>query len=162
VLLETLDDPPAGAFSVVRQVGSYALLDLLPPNSLQTENGTFTVRVLATTGPNGSGIASEASSQLTIEGQFVPEPLAPLLPDGNADEMLSLPALAVSGADGPGNGNPSDFGEDGTLTELHAGIRDNVLGIALRGSMFGADETNGRPLSSARRSRTTVRTSRSA
>jgi len=142
LLLETLNDPPAGAFSVVRDVASYAFLDLLPPNAIQTENGTFTVRVVASTGPNGSGIVSEASSELTIEGQSVPEPLAPFLPDGDATEMLALPALAVSAADGPGVANPTDFGEDGTLTELRAGIRDNVLGIALRGSMFGAAETN--------------------
>ncbi len=141
-ILGTLSNPTTGVFEVTRVVGSYNLTDVLPPNAIVTENGDFVVRVVASTGPNGTGIVSEASSILTITGQISPEPLAQLLPDGDASEMLALPVLAVSAADGPGEGPPADFGEDGTLTELHAGIRDNVLGVALRGDMFGAEENS--------------------
>ncbi|MDK2972644.1 MAG: hypothetical protein PWP23_2399 [Candidatus Sumerlaeota bacterium] len=140
-LIATLTDPPAGAFSVTKPVGSFDLADTIPAGALSLQNGTYTVRVRASTGPNGTGFTSEANSSLTVDGLGQPETLPPFAIDGDATEFLALPVLAASAADGStGSALPADYGADGTLTELHAAVRDGVLGIALRGDMFGANE----------------------
>ncbi|MBX3727732.1 MAG: lamin tail domain-containing protein [Candidatus Sumerlaeia bacterium] len=143
-LVGTLESPPLGAFSVTRPVGTYALVDTIPSNALMVTNDTYVVRVVASTGPNGTGFVSNTSSQLTVSGIQEPTPLAPFRIDGDASDLMALPVLAVSAADGgeADGTTPADFGADGTLTELRAGIRDNVLGIALRGDMFGRTNDN--------------------
>jgi len=141
-LLGEFADVMSGDFSLTEPAASYAVADVIPPGTFETENGEYTVRVVASTGPDGSGISSEVSGTITIDGQFVPDDLPTINADGNAEDVLSFPPLAVSAADGAGDGSVADFGADGTLTELRAGIRQNVLGIGLRGEMFGDMEDN--------------------
>jgi len=73
-------------------------------------------------------------------------PSAQFLIDGDVADLAAFgPALAVSAADGPGNGVPADFGLDGTVTELYARIFDtdndgtnDTLVVGVRGDFFGA------------------------
>ncbi len=142
--LGTIDDPTSGPFSLTVPVDSYALRDVIDAGALSLTDGIFPVRVIASTGPNGEGIATEASSAWDVSG-LAELPTRPrLAADGNAaDTLAEGVVLAASAADGPnGEGTPADFGADGTLTELRARLQDDVLFLALRGDFFGADETN--------------------
>lgn len=142
-LVANLGTPSVGPFSVSRIVDSYSKSDRLIPGSLALFNGTFPVRVVASTGPNGTGIVTEASSAYTITGVPALPGLAPLEIDGDATDLLGLPLLAASAADGgTGGTDPTDFGADGTLTQLHAGLRGDHLYIVVRGDMFGPDNDN--------------------
>jgi alpha-amylase len=139
---------PQGTLSASMSVGSYNVVDVIPPGAISVSAGEFPVRVVATTGANGGGIASQASSVWTIAG--VPaDPAALFQPtiDGDAAEMfVNTGAIATSrangGAGGSGPGMPADFGADGSLMELHAVVRDNALFATIRGDLFGATEEN--------------------
>ncbi|MCC5875625.1 MAG: lamin tail domain-containing protein, partial [Candidatus Sumerlaeia bacterium] len=143
-LVGQLTGLPSGEFELTRSTGSYARTDTIGVGSLPIVGGTLPVRVIASTGPNGSGIVSEVSTTVTIEDV----PTLPILPglfvDGNATDILgAAPTLAVSDASGPNPGSDTaDFGADGTLTELRAVIRDETLYVVIRGDMFGPDNDN--------------------
>lgn len=144
ILLRQYDSGTTGLFSVTKPVGSFATTDLIAADSLPLTNGTFPVRVVASTGPNGSGIVTEVSASYTVTGLTGAPTRTPLVIDGNAEDVLqNSPALAVSAADGgTGDALPADFGPDGTNTELHATVRGDTLFAAVRGDYFGATETN--------------------
>ncbi len=142
--LATIENAAAGPFGATRRTASYATVDVLPPGALSLFNGTFPVRVIASTGRGGTGITSEANASWTVTGIPNLPTLPPLTIDGNAEDILNAGSiLAVSPADGPtGDTNPADFGADGTLTELRAALRGSTLYVALRGEFFGADNSN--------------------
>jgi len=99
-----------------------------------------------TSGGNGLGGHDETTEDWSQS--FTVAPYSPgsllLLVDGNIADLAAQGApVAMSMADGPGNGPVADFGSDGTITELYAvpedtdgdGIAD-VLLVGLRGEFF--------------------------
>lgn len=73
----------------------------------------------------------------------------PLVIDGDiTDFTVNYDPIAVSGANGARDDIPpippeqEDFGADGTITELYVQYQDGQLFFAIRGDMFGGDETN--------------------
>ncbi|MGF1573739.1 MAG: lamin tail domain-containing protein [Sumerlaeia bacterium] len=143
-LLQEFNNLSSGVQTITRPVGSYVTADRVPTASIKVQDGVFPVRVLATTGANGSGIATELSANFTVEGlSALPVPVN-LAVDGDGTDLLTNGLLlAASAADGgAGDGLPADFGADGTLTELFAKIQGNTLYVAIRGDMFGSDTPN--------------------
>ncbi|MCX7719303.1 MAG: lamin tail domain-containing protein [Candidatus Sumerlaeaceae bacterium] len=130
-------------YDITTTVSNYLASDSL--GGLNLDNGNYTIRAVAATGQNGTGITNEALTSITVTGFPAPPP-PPALPavDGNLSEFFSLTPLAVSAADGgSGSGNPQDFGADGSLTELHGRVgHDGNLYLAVRGDIFNGTNQN--------------------
>ncbi len=144
VLLGTVVNPSPGTFSEGKDVDSYAFRDVIDPNALSIFAGTFPVRVVASTGPNGTGIVTEASSQFNITGVPMLPPPTRFAIDGNANDTLTMEPIAVSAANAQFTRGtvPADFGADGTLTEMRARLVGNTLYTLLRGEFFGEANDN--------------------
>lgn len=138
--LGVIRDPEQGPFSVTVPVASLANSDTIAPDSINLSNGTYTVRVVASTGNDGEGISSETQGEFVIDGLGELPFRQRLQADGDASDILGAPLLAASAADGPGMGTPADFGADGTITQLHARVDQGRLVLGVRGDMFGPDE----------------------
>jgi hypothetical protein len=110
---------------------------------LQLQNGVYPIRAVVATGLDGSGIAAEAQTSITVTGMgSAPQTTTPLV-NGDISEFFDRAPLAVSAADGAGSSpTVADFGADGSLTELHARIFNNTLYLAVRGDMFNGGDPN--------------------
>ncbi|MGC8740742.1 MAG: hypothetical protein ACP5UB_04720 [Candidatus Sumerlaeaceae bacterium] len=140
-LIETKNDFGSTTVTLSATCGNYFQSDA--GAKIQLRNGTWPIRAIVSTGPNGSGIVSEAVTSVTITGMGdVPVTTSPVI-DGNMSEFFDRAPLAVSAADGAGNSPAvADFGADGSLTELHGRVRDGVLYLAVRGDMFDGTNPN--------------------
>jgi hypothetical protein len=140
----TLENTPAGLRQVSVPVSSYAVNDRTTPGSVQLQDGDYTVRLLASTAPNGGGIFTEVSGVYNVTGLSSIPLFEVLANDGDATDTLTRGSvIATSLADGgAGTGNPADFGADGTITELRARVENNTLFVVIRGDMFGDTEAN--------------------
>jgi alpha-amylase len=110
---------------------------------IQLRNGTWPIRAVVSTAPDGAGISSEAMTSIIVTGMGdAPVTTGPVI-DGNISEFFDRAPLAVSAADGAGSSaSVADFGADGSLTELHGRVRDGVLYLAVRGDMFDGTDPN--------------------
>jgi alpha-amylase len=141
-LLQGVNLPASTNQTLQSAVSNYLASDNL--SGINVSNGVYTIRAVASTGLDGGGIASEASTTISITGfPNASQTTTPLI-DGNISEFFDRTPLAVSAADGAGLApTPADFGADGSLTELHARVANNILYLAVRGDMFdGTDENN--------------------
>ncbi|MEQ8820188.1 MAG: lamin tail domain-containing protein [Sumerlaeia bacterium] len=144
-----IDAPASGPFTVTRPVSSYLQFDAIESGAIivNTNAPNAKIRVQAATGPNLTGILSEATSAIGLTGYDPLPQRPPIFADGAFDTVISDGVLlASSPVDGGFVGVPgasgADFGGDGSLTEMRGLLRDNVLYIAVRGDMFGGSETN--------------------
>ncbi|MCX7625938.1 MAG: lamin tail domain-containing protein [Candidatus Sumerlaeaceae bacterium] len=140
-LIEMKNDFGGSTVTLSATVGNYYQSDASA--KIQLRNGTWTIRAIVSTGTDGSGIASEAMTSVTVTGMGeAPVSSVPSI-DGNISEFFDRAPLAVSAADGAGNSPAvADFGADGSLTELHGRVRDGVLYLAVRGDMFNGTNPN--------------------
>ena len=141
-LIDLANDFSGNQVTLSATAGNYYQSD--SSSKIQLHNGTFTIRAVASTGPDGSGIASEAVTSVTVTGMGdVPVTTSPVV-DGNPSEFFDGRApLAVSAADGAGNSPTiADFGADGSLTELHGRVREGTLYLFVRGDMFNGSDPN--------------------
>lgn len=142
--LGSITNPARGQISLARPTDSLADRDNLEPGAIALRTGTFPVRLQASTGPNGTGIVTEISTTVTVDGVSALPSIPRVTLDGTAAGPLAraLP-IAVSNADGPAStSGTADFGADGTLTELRGFVQDGNLVLVLRGDLFGAENTN--------------------
>lgn len=140
-LIGMQNDPASFPVDLSQTVSSYLETDEL--SGLQIESGTYTVRAVAATGLNGSGISSEATTTFSVTGYTgSPASSSPQV-DGDPGEFFLLPPLAVSAADGAGNSAVvGDFGADGSLTEFRGRVWRNGLYLAVRGDLFNGSDPN--------------------
>lgn len=140
-LIDLVNDFASSPVTVTATAGNYYQSD--SNAKVQLRNGTFPVRAVVSTGPNGTGIVAEALTSVTVTGLGdAPVTTSPVI-DGNLAEFFDRAPLAVSAADGAGNSPAvADFGADGSLTELHARIYEGVLYVAVRGDMFNGADPN--------------------
>ncbi len=142
-LIAAVNDPPSVSVALQRAVDSFTRSDSF--TGIALPNGDYTIRAIAATGLDGTGIPREAQTTVSVTG-YPAEPPPPAVPaiDGNITEFFNRAPLAVSAADGAGlNPAVADFGADGSLTEFHARVAGNTLYLAVRGDMFmGGDPNN--------------------
>jgi hypothetical protein len=140
-LIEMKNDFGSTTVTLNATVGNYYQSDTSA--RIQLRNGTWPIRAVVSTGPDGSGIVAEAVTSVTITGMGGAPPSNVPVIDGNISEFFNRAPLAVSAADGAGSSpTVADFGADGSLTELHARVRDGVLYLAVRGDMFNGTDPN--------------------
>lgn len=123
--------------------GSYGNSDNFGVGGVNLKSGPYTVRAVAATGTDGSGITANATVAVNVTGFADTTGTTSPVVDGNISEFFNRIPLAVSAADGSvSGGNPTDFGADGSLTELHGRIANNTLYLAVRGDMFNGSDPN--------------------
>ncbi|GIX43829.1 MAG: hypothetical protein KatS3mg130_0237 [Candidatus Sumerlaea sp.] len=142
-LIQLKNDFNSTTVTLSATAGNYATGDASA--QLNLHDGTFPIRALVATGPDGSGIVAEAETSVTITGMggsSTPTNPAPVI-DGSIAEFFDRAPFAVSAADGAGNSPAvADFGADGSLTELHGRVWNDVLYLAVRGDMFNGVDPN--------------------
>ncbi|MBX7247319.1 MAG: hypothetical protein K1X53_17625 [Candidatus Sumerlaeaceae bacterium] len=136
-LIQSINLPPTTTQNLSTTVSNYLVTDNV--GGLNLTNGTYTLRALAATGTDGTGIVTEKVTSITITGFPADTPTTHPVVDGNIAEFFDRSPLAVSAVNG-GPSSPSssisDFGADGSLMELHGRIANNTLYMAVRGDIF--------------------------
>jgi len=138
--LATYDASIPANVNVTTPVGSFSIADIIPPGAIPVTNGSYTVRLQATTGPNGTGIQAEATSPLNVTGVGDSARLPVYVIDAAAkNDLLSAYSSVLATTPADGAGPYADFAGEGSLTELRARFEGSDLFVALRGEFFGAN-----------------------
>ena len=124
-LIGAVNAPPSPTISVSSSVGSVGL---------PLQNGTYLVRAVASTGPNGSGIAADAWSSVTITGLPGPALPAPVI-----DGMLDWGAGYVPVAGNAAPGDKASFGTAYDASQIWFACDDTYLCFFIQGRVNTAE-----------------------